>query len=456
MSGTPTEAEIRTVLRHSVNTLETMRNFFDGTMAGAGGRWDTLLQALEGEYLPGLSAAVARQRAGCATRITSGAAQELLIPIIQEYAGILAADATLGFGSGYRNAADAFQALYDWFAQQGSPITIQSRNLTYDTTATAGASNVGNGAMSRLTVDENAYRLEACHVEKKAFRCRADKNSGVNAGAESFEFVGTRASFDGILVSGSGEGQRQVIRSHHAGIGNGGGSLLNNSSFSTVNGSGADKFEGWTITLGGAAALGDVTQNTTNFYRTHPNAAVDASLSIAMDNAADSVILKQTLSDMRISRIDPNVPYFLRIMWNRSIGGATAGDLIIRMGSTSKSVTLGSQSGWQELVLDMDENLWPRQFNEDPFDIEIEWDGGTAGTLLIDDVLFAPMDLIDGTYWFLRQNAASPVDWLVDDTLTFTDTGDDPQTEGAIQYWLWRSGLGYLPSTTGTPTILDL
>ena len=64
------------------------------------------------------------------------------------------------------------------------------------------------------------------------------------------------------------------------------------------------------------------------------------------------------------------------------------------------------------------------------------------------------MELVDGTYWAIRGNAATHTPWLVDDQLAITDTGGAPAT-AKIQYWLWRTGLGYLPSTTGTPTFSD-
>jgi len=68
-------------------------------------------------------------------------------------------------------------------------------------------------------------------------------------------------------------------------------------------------------------------------------------------------------------------------------------------------------------------------------------------------VIFAPWDLIDGTYWCLRGNAATHTAWAVDDTLTVTDAGGAPGT-GKIQWWLFVSGFGYLPSS-GSPTFTD-
>ena len=44
---------------------------------------------------------------------------------------------------------------------------------------------------------------------------------------------------------------------------------------------------------------------------------------------------------------------------------------------------------------------------------------------------------------------------MVDDTLLFTDYGGEPSM-GEIQYWLFRSGLGYLPQVTNdTETFED-
>lgn len=449
MSGTPTEAEIQAQWRASVDILETLRNLADGTLAGAGGKFDTLIQILEGEYTPSdLANAVNRYRAGCSALVEPGTALEFLTPIVFEYGRILAADATLGFGSGYRDIGALFSALYEWFVAKS--LTVESRAITFDTTATAGVGNVGNGAMSRLYLDENTHEMEACHVEKKIFRCRADKNTGVEENAESFEFVGTTVSFDSLLraAHGSGEAARTFIRSHHAGTGTGG-SLLTNSSFSEYSASGTPKFTGWTESAGGA----QLAQDTTNFYRTHPGAQTDASLKIT--GGGGDVTIKQALTDMRIRRLDPDTPYFLRIMLNKTIGTATGGTVVIRLGSVSVSVTiLAMAPNWTELLIPPAQGSWARFFNENPFDIEIEWIGSASGFLLVDDILFAPFDLIDGTYWFLRGNAAVHVPWLIDDTLTFTDTGGAPAT-GKIQWWLFVSGLGYLPHTVGAPTFAD-
>lgn len=454
MSGTPTEAEIQTQLQNVVDVLETARNHIDGTMAGGGGKFDVLLQSLEGEYTPmELAALVGRIRSLYSAIIDPSSALQALEPILFEYAKILAASATDGFGSGYRDSGEIFSALYEWL--HANTDSVQSRAITYNAAAADGG-NTGNAVISRLTQDRYGYALEACHVEKKMIRCRADQNTGVNKWAETFEVVGEAASFDALLRSsfGSGENTRINLRARHAGTG-AGGSLLSNSSFSDFSSSASsEKFPGWVETFGGAATLADVLQDTTNYYRSHPNASTNASLRLNMDNAGDTITLKQTIENMRINRLDPNTPYFLRIMWNRQVHSGTGGTLSIKLGGNAAvTVAIAAQTGWQELVIPFDNTCWPTTFGDDPFDIEIAWAGGTAGALLIDDVLFTPWDLVDGTYWLIRQNNGSPVAPLVDDFYVVSDSGGAPST-GKIQWWFFVSGLGYLPSN-GVPTIAD-
>ena len=449
MSGTPSEAEIQSQWAKAVDVLETLRVTIDDTVAGAGGKFDTLLQAVEGEYLPAeLARFVASTRASCSDILSPERAASVITPILFEYARILGASAAAGFGSGYRTPADVFRALYQWF--HANSLSVQSRGITFDTSVTAGGSNVGNGSMSRLTVDENGYDLEACHVEKKQFRCVGDQNTGSDENAEVFEFVGTPASPDSVrrVAFGSGDAARRTLISKHAGAGRGG-SLLNNSSFSTYSASGTPKFSGWTEAAGGS----QLAQDTSNVYRTHPNAGTDASLKIT--GGGGTVTIKQTLANMRVRSIDPNTPYFLRVMVNPTVGSASGGNVVIRLGGVSKTVAISALAGgWEEIAVDFDESCWPRQFNADPFDVEIEWASSTSGYLLVDDVIFAPWDLVDGTYWCIRGSAASHTPWLLDDILTVTDTGGNPADGGVIQWWLFVAGFGHLPSAA-TPTFAD-
>jgi hypothetical protein len=450
MSGTPTEAEVQAQWRAAVDVLESLRAHFDGTQAGASGKFDTLLQALEGEYTPsGLSGMVTTLRNGMSEMVSANMATTAIAPVLYEYARLLSSGSDEdGFGSTYRSLADLFRAIHEWFVDNS--LTVQSRNITFDTSVTAGASNVGNGALSRLTVDQNGFDLEACRVERKQFQCRSDQNTGANEHAEVFEVMGEPSSPDNLLWGeyGSGDSARRAVTSKHSGSG-AGGSLLNNSSFSSYGASSTPKFTGWTETAGGS----QISQDTTNFYRSNPSSTTDASLKIT--GGGGTVTLTQPLTAMRTRRINPDTPYFLRVMLNKTIGSASGGTVTIRLGSQSESVTIAAMAAnWTELLIPIGTKCWPRTFTEADMAVEIEWSSSTSGYLLVDDVIFCPWDLIDGTWWLIRGNAATHTSWLVDDVLAVTDTGGALGT-GKIQEWLVRGGFGYLPSTTGTPTFTD-
>ena len=449
MSGTPTEAEVQTQWKNSVAILEATRNYADATVLGTGKLFDTLEQSLEGEFTPtAIANAVAAYRSGLSTLVDPSRAAGFLAPLLYEYAKLITTT-----GNAYRNLNDLMRALYEHFKK--NTLSVKSRAITYDTSATLSiiATNVGNGTVSRLTVDENDYNIENCTVEKKLFRCRQDQNSGVLQGAEVFECAGTQASQDSLLRGSFGSGIVTRLRATHAGSGSGG-SLLSNSSFQTYSATATPRFSGWTLTAGAAA---DATQDTTTYYRLYPGTTVGNSLKITTTGA--TVTLKQAITSMRISQLDPNTPYFLRVMVNK--GTASTGNFVLRLGASSVSTAVSTlAAGWNEIKIPLTSACWPRVFtyNDTPFDIEIEWSGTptAAQVIYVDDAIFVPWDLIDGTYWNIRgANLTADAPWKIDDTLEFTDTGGAPGT-GKIQYWLWVAGLGYLRSKSdGTETFAD-
>ena len=184
MAGTPSEADIRTQWTNCIALLEKARDLADGTLFGAsgvpGGDADTLIQSLEGQYTPGgLGGVISALRSSLSGALSPQMSRSVLHPILYEYARILGADASDGVGAGYTDPAALFRALRQWFTDNS--VTVQSRNITTDTTATAGASNVGNGAVERIAVDDQNFPLEARHVEKKQLVCISDQNSGAVA-----------------------------------------------------------------------------------------------------------------------------------------------------------------------------------------------------------------------------------------------------------------------------------
>lgn len=453
MSGTPTQSEIQAQWADAIDILETFRNLVDGTLAGNAGKFDNLLQNLKGEYIPSeLTRFVAVFRSGCSNLMSPSYARSVIAPCLYEFATLLnsqpSGDATEGFGAGYRTPSQIWRALYEYMHTQTQ--TVESRNITFGA-ASAGGSNTGNGVLSRLNVDEHGYAMEAVTVERKMIRCRQDASTGVREGSEVFEVLGDASSYDNVLRSeqGSGQSSNAALYSRNAGGGNGG-SLCNNGSFADYNSGGNPKFTAWTETANGA----QISQSTSVSYRAAPGSSIAASLEI--DGSSGTVTVTQPLTAMRRTRLNPDQPYFLRAMVKADGGtAASGGNFTLTLGSQSLDTAIsGLSAGWNEIILPIGQNSWFRNFNQADMSIVIEWASPTSGTLHVADVIFAPMDFVDGGYMCLRQNAASPTNWQVDDLLVVEDSGGAPAT-GKIQYWNWLAGFGYLPSTTGTPTFVE-
>ena len=449
-----TDVEIHHQWRNAIDIIEKTRIFIDG-LGGTGQEFDKLFNnanasgGLEGDYTPeGLTAWAASYRSHLSASLDSGFIYDAIAPCILEYAGILkGADA---LGNNFESVPALMNSLYDYFAANSK--YVESREIAYDTSGTV--VGTGNGNIARLIKDENDFDIEATHVERKTFRCIQDQNSGAKKNAEVFEFIGEQRSKDNlnVVTFGSGELESTTIINRNAGSGSGG-SLLKNSSFSDYDSTAGDSaWTNWTKVSGTIPAA----QDTTYYYTTYPGASTDAALKATADFR-----IKQPLSDMRRTRLDPDSPYFLRVMVNGSQHSATDGTFHLYLGGSSPkstSIAINSLSaGWNEVIIALDKHCWFKEFNAADCDIGFEWGGRASGSLLVDDLIFCEMDYIDGHYWVMRQNAATATAWKVDDYVWVEDSQDDDE-EGKIQYYLWRAGLGYLPHVTqasGAATFAD-
>lgn len=439
--GQVTEPEIQSMWTNAVDILEKHRVYADAT-ARDEGELDVLVKSLEGTYAPGVSNAAADFRALISSPLNPGVIRGFFVPLLLEYMKFISEDGTVTLASA-TDVPTMMQALYDHMINNN--LTIESRLIGHDITATKTTTRegviVGTGDIQRLFVDYRGYEIENCTIERKNFRCIQDQNTGSKEHAELFTVQGEAPPPDQLgrnaadVLGHLGTGNQGRIRALHAGTSDGG-SRLRNSSFSTYDVAATDDFDGWAFT--GTTVP---TQDTSDFYRSHPNASTDGSMLFSA-NAK----MTQTLAKMRFSGsgFDPSVPYFCRIMWKRL--SSADGTLTLRLGSSSEAITLAG-TNWTELFIGNTtaKDQWPRNFNEDGFTVEIELSGNTTGTLLVDDAVLSPYTLIDGTWWAIKQSATVPLPFLFDDVLHVTDTGGAPAT-GELQYWLHRAGMGYLPA----------
>ena len=379
---------------------------------------DTAAQAIESDFAPELLASAGRSRAFLAGLISEGNAASHQFPLLQTYVRHLANRPNLS------NAQVMLDAIFDYMVTNSK--TCNSRDFVFGTPA-AGGGNVGNGTLLRLTKDKYNYDIENQFADAKTAICRKDQNTGAFKHEEEFEFYDQAPGKDQLNYSGGGLSARVKALSARNSL------LLNPSLDSFGNTIAApDDITSWTASV--TVNSTNYSFDQTNYYRDFKG-ATPASLNFkTTSNISQKISLKGT-------QLDPNIPYLLRVAWNRQVG-AGAGTLLIRMGAVNNNVVAAAQTGWQLLyaVASPGQNNWHRQFNEQDMDIVIDWTR-TGGELLVDDVLLVPGTQFDGAwYWLL--GGSTPFLW--NDSFTWTDT--DSAT--VVQRWLHRAFRRYLPHAT--------
>lgn len=425
--ATPTEAECITMLKNGVDLMEETRKFCEVNAKNLVGMIDTFDQAIESDFASQMRGGSGGMRDQLNAALKVGEA--MIEGALRTWGAILASPDQV------TSVADINQVLdkiYDRLMTSGD--RIASRVFTYNAPA-AGGSNVGNGTVHQLTVDERNFALEAVHPDTRVAKCIADQNYGPNGGAgtlrhkEIFEFAG-QAAKDLVSLGGSGDKNVRQIAGVTAAD-----SLLNNASFDLYSGDAATPTEltDWTFSTG---TIADVQLDTTNFFRGHGTDGSETRVSLRLETNLE---IRQALK-VRGTKL-ANVPHFLRLAYNRELGGAD-GTLLIAMGAVTTSVVLGAQTGWNKLFIPMTTSLWPRTFGEDELDIRIALTGGTVFNLRVDDLIFVPMTLFDGI-WYVVDGGATP--FMRNDVFTWAYTA----TEAKIQRWLWRIFGRHLPHATG-------
>ncbi len=436
--ASPTWAECWTQLRNTVKMLNELDKFCNSNSPNWISLEDTTVQSLEGDYAPQLLSALRAKRASISSILSPESIKAMLIPIIREMGKFI--------GAPERDAGALMRRIYDYMIDQSPDDTLNSREITYATPAAAG-SNTGNGTIRRLTVDEEGYNMEAQHTEAITAECVADMNS-TDEHEEVWQFRGVEQEKDFLSVAGSG-----VVRLLKARSARDSAKLLGNPSFSQYSGTAAAAGSESTpteITNWTAGTIGNFRMSVDIQYRDFISTSASTSVRFTTNDS-----LSQAIVSERRTRLDPDTPYWLQCAVYRESN--CDGNLTISLGSVTRTIAMSTltNSAWNVVTIltTPNENCWYKNFKEADLDIQIELASRTTGTLYVDDVLLLPWDYFAGSYYLILPAAASNTPWLLDDKFTWTDS---ESTRGIIQYWLWRAGLGYLPSATGAAeTIAD-
>lgn len=430
----PTEAEIQGQIANVVDLLEDLRTRGHTDTPSVVSQYDAVVASLELPRASEVTAALDTLMRNYSATVSPSLARSLLSPLLLTYAQV----------QGLRvNSVE--EAIDELRGNLSGSETVESRGITY-AAGSAGGGNVGDGTVHRLVIDADALAIENTTVETKAVECVADWNGGQPKGQERFRIRGASRAAERFAIDLSASGLVSDLTALSAIDSE---SLLSNPSFDRFSESGGTltNLPGWTAATGSFGT--EIERDESYFYRDYQGAPDNVSLKFAGNGK-----VTQSLDVVRGS-INARRPYYCQIAYNRE-EGAGDGTLTLRMGASSKSVVLSAQAGWNVLRIDLNEDCWFENWNEDTLDIEIELASRTTGSVLVDDVIFAPFRKIDGVWWAIVGGATR---FLRDDAFTFADT----ETGSKIQYWIWRAfGSGdaspywrlYLPSS-GSPTWSD-
>ena len=428
----PSEANLRTVIGKTIKLFQETLEYGSSNTPNFVTMQADVLDEVPTDSAPGTQDALAGLRANLAAMIGSGQVQACLAAMWVTYGRVKLYPQT--------QVAAILGRLLEDFGAAGT--TVQSRNFTFATFA-AGGSNVGSGAMTRLTKDLYNYNIEGQYVaEAMTVLCIQDANSGAQLNQEVFQFRGSAAGPDDLDRTGSGlTGPIITALTAEAGPGsqfitNGG---FESGTFPIASNTG---LTGWTF-----ADYTDFATETTTVYKSKLATGVTSRALSFVDNGSVS----QTWNSRGGIRWDPAVPMYAQIAFNRV--SSCDGTLTVTIGGKTMSVALVAQSGWTILRWPLDYDSWIRRWDTTPYTggVTIALASRTTGSLLVDDFIIAPYtQLGPGGTWAVIASGATP--FLRGDTFAGTDSGG---TSGIIQTWLARGYARYLPSTTGAPTWAD-
>lgn len=404
---------------------------------------DALTTILDGEFTPG---ALELVRAGISSRIAAGLTRESLRQMFRPF--LLEVLRTISSQELSQNVSDerALRVIRQYM--EDNTESIKTASPTFDTSATGTVT--GTGAISRLTVDKDSNNLECFGVETKTFVCDLDQNNGRQKHNERFEFRFGPLDASGLQFTGTG-GTLSVDSLHCKSS-----PILRNPSFEegalTTNTALASttQITGWTATT---AANWKTRSTSGYYYRGYPGAP---STLWGLECIASDTLTQAVLTANPGATFPPETPFHIQVAWQRK--SSATGNLVLHLGSQSTTVDIstGTNDVWNILQLDLDSSRFYDNFKEDDLDVKLEVTSLATGTVVVDDVVLAPMVNLDGTWWAVV-GGATP--WLKGDTRVFS--GDARGATAIINYWLWRAYgdlvvpmLGWFP-TSGSPSIAD-
>lgn len=439
----PTFASCWTQLGKVVKVVNEVEKFGSANTPNYLDMEDDLTTALDGEFTASAVDILRRiVRSGLRQGLSRQSLRDLFRPFLQEMLRAIGSHEL----SDTIDEVTALKAIRQYMEDNAQ--LLKSRAMTFDTSASG--SPTGTGAVSRLTVDKDSNNLECTGVEPKTFVCDKDQNNGTRTHIEEFEFQFGDADPSGLQWIGTGGKARiasldcqtpAILRNPSFETG----AVTTNTALSTTG-----QIDGWDVTT----AANWKTRSSAGY--TYRGYASPPSTLWGLECIASDQIAQVLKAENPGFSFDPERPYHIQVAWQRK--ASATGTLTLHLGaqSTAVDISTGVNDAWNVLQLDLDSSRYYQNFKENDLDVKVVVDTLATGTVVIDDVVLAPMVNLDGTWWAVT-GGATP--WLRGDTLAFT--GDSAGATAILQYWLWRAygdlvvGMfGWFPSTTTPSSIV--
>jgi hypothetical protein len=429
--ATQTETNVKTEINAAIAILQEFRKCghvnSSGSLSNYIAREETFLDNAAGDHSTDSANILAGIRASFEACYNTASASALLTPLFRNYAKVIGTFPET-------DITGVLDRVYQYMIDNS--LSVNSRNITHG--SPAAGSNLGDGVIRRLVVDENDLELEAVHLEAKRAECIRDEHTGAVEHEEVFEFTGADPEKDQVEITGSGFKAEFTAAAAPQ-------SLIRNPSFSSRAGTNAapTSITDWTE----GNDIANFQLDETNYYRDFNG---DTTPRAVVFETNDSLTQNFNVANVNF---DTQRPYYAQLAWNRSVGSCD-GRLTFTVGTQSVDVVLAAQSGWQILFIPLDSGCWPKNFADgEDIGVKIELSGRSTGTLLVDDVLIVPMDFWDGT-WYKVIGGATPFIGNHHDTFTWTDAL--AATDAVLQYWFWRAFGRHLPhNNAGGETWVD-
>jgi hypothetical protein len=438
----PTKAELFNQIAHACKIINELDKFNTSNTPNILAMIQAFQAEYKGNHIVLTESAVNTMRDSLSNLYLHG--RNILEPIIQDLA-------ILGYDSVEEETRDMLVDIYD--GMEDATETIQARDITWaaETTglATVGSNN-GTGKVYRITKDQDGHDLEnGFPVGDLKLKCFVDKHGGLPSGREQFILYGDGKRGLDQIDMGDVPGNKQDLYATRSAD-----QLLPNASFDTYNATvftAADDLAYWQFETDYSNF--EIDEN--NYYRRRVGVeSGDTPLGSAL-KILDNDAIYMYCPDANI-QFDPTLPVFFIVRYNCEQDSCD-GDLTISIGSQNETVSLTTQTGWNDLVLGVANSTkgWYTNFQDDDngngIKITIRLENRTTGTLLIDEILLVQPVFYEGSgCWFLV--TAGATDFLRDDEFTYSDSCAET---GIIQKILAREFGFYLPHTTGTPTYSD-